>query len=97
MMLVGKCLTLVAPPQVFNFYSQTLTPPPERFARAVNSFLPQDIRVMAVERVPMDFHARYSALSKMYSFLVQQGPIADPLLSDLSQHVFQELDVQLMQ
>ena len=44
----------------------------------------------------MDFHARYSALSKTYSFYIQLGAIADPLLLGLSQHVFQELDVDAM-
>ena len=49
-----------------------------------------------VTRVPLDFHARYSALSKTYSFHIQLGAIADPLLLDLSQHVFRDLDVEAM-
>ncbi len=82
--------------QVFNFYSANLSPPPNKLSRAVNSFLPEDIRVLDVVRVSSDFHARHSALSKTYSFQIQLGPIADPLLLGLSQHVFQELDIDAM-
>ena len=36
----------------------------------LNQKLPEDIRVLNVEEVQMDFHARYSAMSKTYSFYV---------------------------
>ena len=52
--------------------------------------------MLDVVRVSSDFHARHSALSKTYSFQIQLGPIADPLLLGLSQHVFQELDIEAM-
>ena len=36
----------------------------------LNQILPEDIRVLHVEEVQPDFHARYSAVSKTYSFYV---------------------------
>lgn len=38
------------------------------FKRALNSILPPDVRVLAAQTVPSDFHARYSALSKTYAY-----------------------------
>lgn len=39
-------------------------------ARALNSTLPRDIRAMASAPVPLDFHARRSAVSKHYRYLL---------------------------
>jgi tRNA pseudouridine38-40 synthase len=39
-------------------------------ARALNSTLPKDIRAMASSSVPPDFHARRSAVSKRYRYLL---------------------------
>ena len=48
-----------------NFYSNKLTPEPHRLVLGLNAHLPDDIRVRSVTRVPPDFNARYSALSKV--------------------------------
>ncbi len=44
--------------------------PPARIAAALNFYLPSDIFVKAAEIVPDDFHARYSALTKTYSYSI---------------------------
>lgn len=50
---------------------------PDVFLRALNAKLPDDIRVISSEDVPDDFHPRYSARSKTYSYLISQhGPFA---------------------
>src|ERR1044071_8309502 len=36
--------------------------------RALNAQLPEDIRVLGVDDVPADFHARFSARSKTYEY-----------------------------
>jgi tRNA pseudouridine38-40 synthase len=41
---------------------------PFRFRHALNSLLPPDIRLKEVELKPDDFHARYSATGKIYSY-----------------------------
>lgn len=40
------------------------------FLRALNANLPDDIRVIAAEEVPEDFHPRYSARDKTYAYLI---------------------------
>ena len=44
--------------------------PPERFPAALNSRLPEGVSVLGCAVVPSDFHARYSARSKLYRYVV---------------------------
>ncbi len=43
---------------------------PEKLRRAVNALLPEDIWVAATYEMRPEFHARYSALSRRYSYRV---------------------------
>src|SRR5205085_12398632 len=43
---------------------------PERLRAAVNGNLAPDARIIAVEHVPADFHARYSARGKTYRYRI---------------------------
>jgi tRNA pseudouridine38-40 synthase len=43
---------------------------PEVFMRAINANLPHDIRVSDASECSMDFHPRYSAKKKTYSYIV---------------------------
>ncbi|MBW7996252.1 MAG: tRNA pseudouridine(38-40) synthase TruA [Candidatus Glassbacteria bacterium] len=50
--------------------------------RALNSILPEQIRVREVEQVPGDFHARYSARWKIYRYSLAEPDLPDaPLLA----------------
>lgn len=40
------------------------------FKRALNAMLPEDIRIMKVEKVEEGFHARYSAIKKRYVYMI---------------------------
>jgi tRNA pseudouridine38-40 synthase len=52
----------------------------DELRRRLNGVLPDDIRVFAVARVPVDFDARFSALSREYRYRVVAAPtIPDPL------------------
>lgn len=42
-----------------------------------NQYLPQDIRVLAVEKAPERFHARLSATSKIYEYRIDCGAVAN--------------------
>jgi len=55
--------------QVAHFET-TSAMPPEAFERALNSLLPDDIRVITAEEAPPEFHARYSARSRTYRYAV---------------------------
>ena len=55
--------------QVAHFYT-TARLTAEEWRRALNGLLPPDISVLAVESVPDSFHARFSAKSKLYRYLI---------------------------
>lgn len=44
--------------------------PPEKWAMALNTKLPKDIRILGSKVVGVDFHPRYSALKKSYTYLI---------------------------
>jgi tRNA pseudouridine38-40 synthase len=54
-------------------------PPVERAAEALNADLPQDVAVLAAERVADDFHARFSARSRSYRYRVRLAPMRGAL------------------
>jgi tRNA pseudouridine38-40 synthase len=45
-------------------------PPLERAAEALNAALPEDVAILAVERAPEAFHARFDARSRSYRYRV---------------------------
>lgn len=57
---------------VANFFAPGSLPV-ERIPPGLNFYLPRDIFVKSAEIVPPDFHARYSAKAKLYSYTVIFG------------------------
>jgi len=53
---------------------------------ALNGALPPAIRVLAVEEVAPDFHARYSARGKTYRYRIHRGAICPPFLARYVTH-----------
>lgn len=49
-----------------------------RLLASLNSLLPSDIRVLSIEEAPLDFHARYSAIGKVYHYYLHVSPIQNP-------------------
>ena len=68
-----------------------------RFLASINGVLPQDIRVKDVEQVPLDFHARYSAVNKVYHYHINLGPIQDPFKRLYSWYFPERIDFDLLQ
>jgi len=64
--------------------------------RALNAILPQDVRVLTFEAAPNGFHARFSAQSRAYRYLIENGPQATPSLRRNAWHVSSPLDVDAM-
>jgi tRNA pseudouridine38-40 synthase len=65
--------------QVANFHT-TASYSPEVFQRALNAILPRDVGVKSAEEAEDEFHARYSAKSKMYRYIIynrKQRPVFD--------------------
>jgi len=68
-----------------------------RFIRSVNGLLPKDIRVKCIEKVSLDFHARYSACSKIYHYNISIDSTENPFNLLYSWHLFKKIDVSLLQ
>jgi tRNA pseudouridine38-40 synthase len=71
--------------------------PAAKLALALNSFLPEDIRVMQARRGRSSFHARFDATGKQYRYVVWNHPAMNPLLRHTAWHVPQPLDARAMQ
>lgn len=61
-----------------------------------NSFLPKDICVKWGREMPDTFHARYSALSRRYRYVILNTPIRPALLRSNVTWQYRQLDNQLM-
>lgn len=77
--------------QVISF--RALRPwPDNELARALNSVLPKDIRAMASAPVPDDFHARRSATSKHYRYVLDVCPTQHAVRRRYAGHTGFKLD-----
>lgn len=72
------------------------TIPPEKYPFVLNRFLPPDIRVTAGIAVSPDFHARFSAAGKCYTYRIHNAPHASALYRNLTAHVPVHLDETAM-
>ena len=60
--------------------------PAANLVRALNDILPEAIRVLRVEEVSAEFHARKSALAKTYQYRIFRGEICPPFLARYVYH-----------
>jgi tRNA pseudouridine38-40 synthase len=65
--------------------------------RGLNAILAKDIGVLEVWEVDPDFHARHTAIRRDYRFLIDQGPVASPLLRRQAIHSPRPVDIVAMQ
>ena len=82
--------------QVAHFDTTATQIPLEGLRRAVNSRLPSDVVVRAVEPVGDGFHAIRSTLAKRYQYRIHAGPDRAVFAADLAWHRWQPLDVPAM-
>lgn len=69
---------------------------PDRLRSAINGNVWRDLRVLKVEKVPDDFHARFSAIGKSYIYRVINAPIISPFWVRYAHHESRALDVARM-
>ncbi len=81
---------------MLSFHAQTAIPP-QKLPLALNRYLPQDIRVLAAQCVPDDFHARYAAHTKTYLYRIRNSPIDSPFDARYYARVPHRLDEVQMQ
>ncbi|MBM7615269.1 tRNA pseudouridine(38-40) synthase TruA [Alkaliphilus hydrothermalis] len=75
-----------------SFQLQSSIPTP-RLPLVMNSLLPMDISVKKAIEVPMEFHARYSAIGKRYVYQIHRGEHRSPLLRNYAYHFSRKLDM----
>ena len=67
-----------------------------KFATALNTHLPQDIRAMYSKEVSPDFHPRHCETVKTYEYKIYNAKVNNPLLSRYTQFEYLPLDVDKM-
>ena len=83
--------------QVLNFkHAKDRLPEPQRLVVAVNAHLPLDIRIISAEKAPLDFHSRYHAKGKLYSYTIDNFIAHRPLTADFTCHVPHALNLDNM-
>ena len=65
---------------------------PDALRRALNGLLPADVRVLDAARAPAGFHARKSAISKLYRYVLDCGGVPLPQRRRFAGWVPQRLD-----
>ena len=69
---------------------------PEKLRAALNGNIGKDVRILTVEQVADDFHARYSVIEKTYVYRIVNAPVMTPFWSRYAYHEARPLDVGRM-
>lgn len=77
----------------FSIHSSILT---EALKKGLNSLLPDDMWIHSAEEVSGEFHARYSATSKVYEYRILNREEPDIFLRSFSWHISRPLDVKAL-
>jgi tRNA pseudouridine38-40 synthase len=64
--------------------------------RGLNAILPEDVGVREVWEVPLDFHARHTAIRREYRYLIDNGRVPSALLRNHAAYVGRGLDAEVM-
>ena len=81
--------------QVAHFHSESHLNV-KNIQRGLNSLLPPDISIKEICDVDHDFHARYSAKSKVYRYIILNQQFPSPLYRNFSWFIHSNLDIELM-
>ena len=68
----------------------------ELFYRGINRILPEDIRILEADLVKSGFHARKSAIGKVYEYRIDTGTKPDVFQRRYCFHFPHELDLDIM-
>lgn len=79
--------------QVAHFDTDLESLPAERFYKALNTRLPQDIRVLSSSQVSERFHARFDATERVYRYYLSTGTVVSPFIFRYSHHLRREPDL----
>ena len=71
--------------------------PADKYAFALNTRLPEDIRIQKSEEVAPDFHPRFCRTIKTYEYRILNRTFPDPTRRFNSVHIYGNLDMEAMQ
>ncbi len=71
--------------------------PARGIALGLNDLLPSDIRILRAQAVADDFHCRFAAHGKVYTYRIWNGEVADVFSAEIHAHVAQRLDEKAME
>lgn len=70
--------------------------PPISWVRGINAYLPPSVVIRWACEVPIDFHARHSAMARSYRYVLYNHPVRSPLLHKRVGWVFRPLEIEPM-
>lgn len=82
--------------QVIHFDTDVIRPS-SAWVRGVNAFLPATVRIEWAVEVPADFHARFSAYSRSYEYILFNAPVSSAIMAGKVGWFHQPLNFLLMQ
>ena len=82
--------------QVVDFLSKACFPE-DTWIRGLNYYLPWDIKIKRVYRVPCGFHARKDAVARTYRYTILNSKTPSPLLNNRCAWIETSLDSQYME
>ena len=80
---------------VANFKTNSKIPS-EKFREAINYKLPDDIVILKSEEVEEEFHSRYNAIGKTYSYSILNREVPSAIDRNYLYHVKRKLDLESM-
>lgn len=70
--------------------------PAQRLKAALNRWLPLSVAVLDCKEVDLDFHARYSCVSKEYIYKIWNSEVRNPFLDGYALHYRYKIDEQML-
>ncbi|ALB01557.1 tRNA pseudouridine synthase A [Francisella persica ATCC VR-331] len=81
--------------QIANFHSDA-DRPLSTWRRGANALLPKDIKILVVKEVNNDFNSRFTALNRIYNYLIYNSPISSPIFAEHCLWENRELNIDKM-
>ena len=79
--------------QVVDFYTSSNIPA-NKFSNALNSLLPEDIRILESVEVEDAFNSRFLATKKQYRYIISNAQIQNVFMRKYTWNIRQELDLE---
>lgn len=81
--------------QKASFFTESRIPA-EKYREALNTALPESVRIVKSEEVPLDFNARFSAKRKTYKYYIRNAKTASALTCRYEHFINVPLNVEKM-